>query len=327
MDLNAKNLRILQISSHALLGSIAFLGTSHLTRTCSNSSATSALGAIYFSIHPLCVQVVCWSSCLPYIWSAILAWVSLITFNASLTQNHKTSAFLNLISAAAFFGATMCKAAVLLFPVLLTLLRLGKTNKRLPYPEVLHWLLAIRSGLWALQSASDTSEEVQRSAVQLNMVDNIFRASTSVFLYIWRMIKPSEDIGMLFYPVALDGLSTLQRQIGCTAATFLVCVTLISILSIFRILRKACSKASSSLLFGGACCWISYLAILLPCLQLIQHGDPVWFADRYAFLPFALLGPPLVSFISSKLPRFLLLAVCGPLFLVLGMQSSKSCEP
>ena len=58
------------------------------------------------------------------------------------------------------------------------------------YPEFLHWLLALYAAKCALEAASDTPLEHQSSAVQLQMVDNIFRASLSVYLYIWRMFTP-----------------------------------------------------------------------------------------------------------------------------------------
>ncbi|CAK9026266.1 unnamed protein product [Durusdinium trenchii] len=335
VDLDPKNLHMLQVISHAVLAFVAFLGTKTLTENWSTErpspswTSCAALGASSFAVHPLCVQVVCWSSCLPYIWSATLAWLSLIAFDVALenrkNQRYWQALLLNLVSAIAFFGATLCKAVVLFFPVLLTLLRVTKTNRtcdKLPF-EVVHWLLALRSGLWALQAASDSPEEVQTTAVQLNMVNNFLRASISVFLYLWRIIIPKEGLGMLFYPVA-GGLTSWQIQMGYVAVGLLVCLTLSSIAILGN---KKSSRLSSSSIFGAV--WISYLALLFPCLQLIQHGDPVWLADRYGFLPWALLGPPLVCIFSRKLLQWsppLLLAICPLNLLLLGLQSSRLCE-
>lgn len=120
----------------------------------------------------VCGQV-CWSSCLPYIWSASLCclilwkyfdgflhgifsvgwcqttpknlwrnrishisfpsfravfelgWLSLLFFRSQRWG----ATVLNCCSAIAYFGATMCKAAVLLWPALLSLLRWTRRNR------------------------------------------------------------------------------------------------------------------------------------------------------------------------------------------------------
>jgi len=165
-----------------------------------------------------------------------LGWLSLLFFRSQ----RGGATVLNCCSAIAYFGASMCKAAVLLWPALLTLLRWTRRNrgnrkncnegcplaKGLPlisvlsknstsrcwlcpagekgnkgknllsslldllYTEFLHWLVALYAAKCALEAATDTSLEYQSSAVQLQMLDNIFRASVSVYLYIWRMFTP-----------------------------------------------------------------------------------------------------------------------------------------
>ncbi|CAL1142816.1 unnamed protein product [Cladocopium goreaui] len=240
----------------------------------------------------------------------------------------------------------MCKAAVLLWPALLTLLRWTRRNRGnrkncnegekgnkgknllsslldLLYTEFLHWLVALYAAKCALEAATDTSLEYQSSAVQLQMLDNIFRASVSVYLYIWRMFTPLSVRCLPFHPVALGGLTSEHQICGAVAAASILGISGALVVLVWRAASGA-SVASAVLFF-----WVSYLVLLLPCLQLLQHGDPVWYADRYAYVPLALLLPPLVAWLLACLRgkrRLVAAAMVPMLWPVLAQQSTRSCE-
>ena len=175
------------------------------------------------------------------------------------------------------------------------------------YPDLLHWLVALGAARCAFNAANDTSLELQMSAVQLQPWDSLLRASVSVYLYLWRLFFPadrwvfakgeamapiwpqkssqalkkpifatelfsrniSSPISNLqqmrskihltsqfsrplpFHPVELPTLTFQQRSLGVLAALLTLLATLAS--------RW----------------WLCYVALLMPCLQLLRHGDPV----------------------------------------------------
>ena len=66
---------------------------------------------------------------------------------------------------------------------------------------------------------------------------------------------------------------------------------------------------------------------------VVHHGpsfsNQVWYADRYAYVPLALLLPPLVAWPLACLrggKQRLVAAAMVPMLLVLGQQSTRSCD-
>ncbi|CAJ1396897.1 unnamed protein product [Effrenium voratum] len=305
-ELSCRNLHILAGACHALAAALAFLGTKAIARGDEDLTWRSALGAGLFAVHPLCAQVVCWASCLPYIWSTIFSWLAVLLFLHSLRSGAAAVAGRSAaLSAACYAAAALCKAAALPLPAMLTLLRLSYGQPAKRPPELLHWLGFCVLLRWALLAAQD-GEEVQSVAVQLTPQDNLLRAAGSVFAHLM-LLWPGEAVP--FQPLALAGLTPAQRWLGAFAAALLA---MSASYALWR-LREArwCSL------------WLSFLALLSPCLQLVQHGDPVWFADRYGYLPMCLVLPSVVVLLPKSRARW---ALAGPLLALLAYQSQGRCQ-
>ncbi|CAE7948667.1 FIGNL1 [Symbiodinium sp. KB8] len=188
-------------------------------------------------------------------------------------------------------------------------------------PDVFLCLLAPAAFYLAFQAAGDSAGQRQASVVELDLKDNVLRASISAFLYIKRLLVPGWQ-AIPFHPVALEGLAPMERQGGWVALLSIMAFTFLAVLTLLRSDASRFSRAASA-------AWLSYLVILAPCLQLlVRHGDPVWYADRYAYLPVALILPPLAASTLYRAHDWHIgaMAVCGPVLMVYGFQSSSQCE-
>eukprot|EP00434_Breviolum_minutum_P026662 symbB.v1.2.023565.t1/scaffold2165.1/size87246/2 len=335
----AQNLHELAGISHSICVSLAFVGTKLMSGTDAEDGwhffGRLCFSAILFGVHPLCVQTVCWVSCLPYIWAAILCWFSFIFFHLSLDQSSfLRAACWTCLSAMASFGAMMCKAASLLWPMVLILYRRcvsgnkeGNKSRQHVLPflfDVLQCLAVLVGTFLAFNALRDGTEgEKQMSQVQLEVHDNVLRAGMAVFLYFWRFFQVclGTASSLPFKPVERNNLSSFERVMGVFSLLLIAALTLGSLL----VLHGQKSRFRTAVSFW----WISYLMILLPCLQLFQHGDPLWFTDRYAYLPLALLLPPAVSLmLRCMTPRwsYAMMAMMGPIVLVLSYRSNITCD-
>ena len=87
-----------------------------------------------------------------------------------------------------------------------------------------------------------------------------------------------------FHPVALGGLTFEHQIYGAVAAASILGITGALVVLVWR----AASGASvAAVLFF----WVSYLVLLLPCLQLLQHGDPVSCPCVFSHLLFLVFAP------------------------------------
>eukprot|EP00439_Symbiodinium_sp_Y106_P003342 s4823_g1.t1 len=347
-DLQPNNLHRLSLLSHSITAVTAFVGSSMLLRfhhqddssTLRWQAACCVFGTAFFAVHPLCVQAVCWSSCLPYLWATSLSWLSVSSYVSCVwrlrhhpQQYMLSTVVLAFMSGIFYFAAVMCKAAVLTLPAALLIQRVSwrpsRSEEELTsrcslhslMPDFFLCLLASAAFYLAFQAAGDSAGQRQASVVELDLTDNVLRASISAFLYIERLIVPGWQ-AIPFHPVALEGLTTRERQGGWAA---LLSIMAFSVLAVLTLLRKDASRLSRS----ASAAWLSYLAILAPCLQLlVRHGDPVWYADRYAYLPAALILPPFAAITLYRASDWQIgvMAVCGPVLMVYGYQASSQCE-
>ncbi|CAE7924606.1 FIGNL1, partial [Symbiodinium necroappetens] len=123
--LQPKNLHRLSLLSHAITAVTAFGGSSMLlrfhhqvdtSRLCWQT-ACCVFGTAFFAVHPLCVQAVCWSSCLPYLWATSLSWLSISSYVSCVWRLHHqpqqymlSTVVLAFMSGIFYFAAVMCKA-------------------------------------------------------------------------------------------------------------------------------------------------------------------------------------------------------------------------
>eukprot|EP00927_Polykrikos_kofoidii_P077144 TRINITY_DN74119_c0_g1_i1.p1 TRINITY_DN74119_c0_g1~~TRINITY_DN74119_c0_g1_i1.p1 ORF type:complete len:690 (+),score=79.10 TRINITY_DN74119_c0_g1_i1:61-2130(+) len=326
-----------------LAGSAILVGS--LTR---HRALASFAGAAVFAVHPVCVQAVCWVSCLPYLWAGPFAWGSACAYFVGVSCSRKSSiAIASTLSSVLFLSASFCKAAVLPLPVALAL-----AGRILPCPrprsvrrltsiwllDVPLWIAAIGSfycAVWALRYTGGTAGDVEAPRVRLDMFDNILRASVAGLIYPTRFVWPhGNDTPMC--PVRYEGLTSEDRALGIMAlithCVFFVCAAAALLPSREKSdgpsVAAECVK--TAVFRVVACAWIAYLATVAPCLQLVQHGDPVWRADRYAYLPAALVLPPvaaaLVRLTLRRMPPLLVAGVLLPLLLAAGNHSSELCK-
>lgn len=192
------------------------------------------------------------------------------------------------------------------------------------------WLCAFGSLFLVLPATLDElATEKQITVLQLSMGDNIFRASISAFIYPLRMFSP--DAGRVpFLPVVTAELSNFHRCIGLLATLAILSLLALSFWICFLV-----SAPQSSLNFprpavGGLLCSSVYLILLMPCLQLfVQHGDVVWYADRYGYLPLAIVLPLMACTVCHRCPargRLLLVAALGPLVLNNVLRCRDACN-
>ncbi|CAE7810843.1 FIGNL1, partial [Symbiodinium sp. CCMP2456] len=376
--LQPKSLHRLSLLSHAITAVTAFGGSSMLFRFHQQASeidtsrlrwqtACCVFGTAFFAVHPLCVQAVCWSSCLPYLWATSLCWLSLSSYVSCVWRLHHqqqqymlSTVVLAFMSGIFYFAAVMCKAAALTLPAALLIQRVSwrpsRSEEELTsrcslhslMPDLFLCLLAPAAFYLAFQAAGDSVGQRQASVVELDLKDNVLRASISAFLYIERLLVPGWQ-AIPFLPVALEGLTPTERQGGWVALLSIIAFTLVSVLTLLRSDASRVSRAASA-------AWLSYLAILAPCLQLVvHHGDPVWYADRstnfgeimlrndlardevwyrhemearYAYLPVALILPPFAAIALYRAHDWHIgaMAVCGPVLMVYAFQTSLQCE-
>lgn len=93
-----------------------------------------------------------------------------------------------------------------------------------------------------------------------------------IYTPVWRFFFP-RGLALLrrclpFHPVALGGLTSEHQICGAVAAASILGISGALVVLVWR--ASGASVATAVLFF-----WVSYLVLLLPCLQLLQHGDPV----------------------------------------------------
>lgn len=241
------------------------------------------IGASVFGIHPLTVQVVCWVSCLPYIWAGIFGWLASILWLKTITVSGILRRFaISATVASLYVAGTFCKAAVLPLPCLFVLVRsLRRDRWSLYLNDIPVFVVAFWSTWLATQSIGDErADDVQAPpSVPLCLSENLLRVSLSVLHYIRRFVWVGVDAAP-FAPVEHTPFTFPERVTGLAAFFVVMVLSVVSFVAVLLPIRSLLS------IRRGSTAWLSYLLLFAPCSQLfVVHGDVVW------------CGGPIVTFI------------------------------
>jgi len=238
------------------------------------STRTHVISTLFWAIHPLRVEVTAWASAQPYL---------LCTFCAiwSLYAQHKNMYWASLFM---FTCSVLFKSASISLLFALAAWRV-RTNKSLKWlvPHAIICFLLIMKTLSIKESAALLRE--------LSVLDRIYRACFAVCFYFKSMIYPQNLRGR--YPV--PDIMSFNSIYGIS---FMFCCAL-GLICIYCIMFY--HRVSSSLSRETAFHVLVFLFLLSPTLGLISNH--VWglAADRYVYMPSAIVFVPFLSLCLHKL--------------------------
>ena len=287
------------------------------------------LATLMFAIHPQRVEVVAWASCLPYTLACSFSILAVIEYNRADSKEWRRALLL-------FLGITskVPASGTLLVFLILTFLKeqdripgaangnetLTSSRKNIEqkiknrskyrlsnncikstpiFKQVQNTLLFHKYDIFVTAFCiykSYMANLVSRSH-NISFTQRLGRASFSLFWYLKNFLTMSEP--NIIYPVDIQDKSFFTVYCGISSIVFLICF--VSALAL--VLRQ--NATSGNGVFGiCAVYFLLYVGIMLPSLQVIQHGYLTLGSDRYMYIPTALIISPLVyklsNFIDSK---------------------------
>jgi tetratricopeptide (TPR) repeat protein len=276
--------------------------------------------ALFFGVHPLRVEAVCWLSCQPYLVAGLFSLACLhahlmhcnTVLQATSNSNGAVLSFSvwKLLAVGFFAMAAFSKAAAISsglaaiwFDCLCAHLRSGpQPNPMLSTVQrVLSTILdnsliivvCVAAVLCAQGASQGEQVEIGGGGADLDLTGRVLRAAYMPIFYIWKTVWPS----------ALSVRYMLPETVSVRDVTFLcplVMLVLLSVLALFNVLTKQASTAvTHSVAFFASYGWGFYIALLLPTLGLSTGHIAMLAADRYCYLPAMILGVPALGFILA----------------------------
>ena len=283
--------------------------------------------SILFAVHPLRVEVVGWLSCQSY----LLATASSLLCIRFMVAHHQRSATLGcgyytfsfswwkLAAAASFCTALLCKTVVIPLTGVLVLIdvlffdRRGLWRKRRTnspamvlaasiidhLPFILVSMYGVRTAVLAntrgMQPTAEEGAGIRRLIRtpsyrnHLTGAETVFKAAFGTAWYLIHTHWPGNL--SIFYPVHVDFDAFAPSFAGPAVLVLVGTSILIACLLAVAHGKQAMAPAASMLRVCAAT-WGSYICILLPTLGFVQHGWPIYVADRYSYISLMVFVPP-----------------------------------
>jgi hypothetical protein len=256
----------------------------------------SALAVALFVAHPLRVEVVAWASCQPYLPTATMAMLAVVTYLGAADASPRRRA-LGLIGAWVLFAvALLFKAVAVTLPAVLIVLdyyplrRLGggrggwfgPAARRVWAEKVPFVALSAVFAVLAIRA-----KEASHSLVTLERhgpLSRIAQACYGAYFYLWKTVWPTGLCAYYSAPVQFDWRSP----------TYLACAALVATVSVALFLLRRRHP-------GLLAAWLAYLVILSPNSGLVTLGNQIA-ADRYSYLA-TMSVVPLLAAAVARLTR------------------------
>ena len=230
----------------------------------------SFLGALFYCVHPLSVENVCWPSALPYVLAHFFSICS-IFFAIRGSEFHAVSCLL-------YVASVLSKSAVLLLvPAAIFSLELGFYCEELPVKQVFYKMLefiwqkaffiaAAVSLCFATLLANKGGEMDDIDTLTLRYDQRLFRAPVLLVQLISRIVQPGDcRAHYQFHEFLVD----FRKNANVFRS---LCV--IPSLSLFLFVCRRRARVLFS-------CWIWAVFGALPILGIVQHGMVAMGGDRY----------------------------------------------
>eukprot|EP00928_Gymnodinium_smaydae_P098027 TRINITY_DN9016_c0_g5_i2.p1 TRINITY_DN9016_c0_g5~~TRINITY_DN9016_c0_g5_i2.p1 ORF type:complete len:775 (-),score=87.34 TRINITY_DN9016_c0_g5_i2:183-2507(-) len=283
-----------------------------------------AIASSLFACQPSCVQTVCWVSCLPYLFAAFFAQLSMLSLIRALSLDSASRCTTSLsllfwrgISTLCYAAALLCKTAAL--PVVVVLCALDyaassgcrsvqdsavviQPSLISPFKWALHTLakqfLSIGIAVAALYKG--TSGYHLEELVRLSTKETLLRACYLVLFYVAKIVDPWHDFNLMQL-MPYDGIQGFLTHCHVCAAVLLVCVLWIAwaVLTGLRPLNQheLARRRRGTLGWLVAC----YVVMIAPGLGLHSHTSDQLYGDRYLYLPTALLLAPFGGIVFERI--------------------------
>ncbi len=279
----ARGLHGVSLALHAGIAVLAFFllrrltllaraATSAVTDSAPGIDAACAIGALFFSLHPMRVEVVAWATAQPYLWAALGCLGCLwFTLNAVETGRARDRA----LAIVCFALSLLCKPIGVPLPFVLLLLdayplrrfeRAASGDTRRIWTEKIPYvLLSVIVMIVTPLVKSSLGSSLPLSAHGLG--SRLLQAARGFWFYPWKTLVPASfsPIYELHPPLGLHDLAYLGALAACAA------------LALFWLWRGRRSAFFTVTLFA-------YALLIFPLLGFFQSGNQET-ADRYAYLP------------------------------------------
>jgi tetratricopeptide (TPR) repeat protein len=233
----------------------------------------AALAAGLFATHPLRSEVVAWTSCQPYLPSAILTLAATLAYLLAHDGRPRSRGYLTA-SVGLYALAVLAKPAAIALPLALLALDLFPLRRfqgiraalRIIGEKLPYVIIAVGAAAVALRFRRAASGGFP-------LVFRVEQASLGAFVYLFKSVIPTDLAA--FYP-----FPARPEEAGPAFAMALVAMV-VSVVAAVLVQRRWPGLAAS---------WLAYLAILAPCSGLVPLGRSM-LADRYAYLSTMALVP------------------------------------
>ena len=267
------------------------------------STMSAFVGGLVFAIHPLRAEPVCWASCLPYLLSCLF---TLLSVRAHRAYPRGRNVPRTLFYALAMLSKIPAISLVGYFVVHDTfetqLLRTTRRKRSRVKPRAEHTVTstclkvmenhAIDFVVALFCAYTSIAANSVSESHGLTLGQKICRASYSLFWYLKASIAMDEP--NIIYPVVGDSFSFTSLKYGSAVLAF-------SMLTGWAA-RRMWSRLVATWEHGNAGgpgdllarYWLEYVVLMVPTLGLIQHGYLTMGADRYLYIPSAVVAVPCV---------------------------------
>ena len=244
---------------------------------------SAMLGALFFALHPLRVEVVAWATAQPYLW-AFLGCLGCVWFYLRAAETgrrrDRTLAFV------CFALSLLCKPIGVPLPLVLLVLDralLGRSG-RAPWMEKLPYL-ALSAAVIVITPLAKSSGDSALSLAQHDIPARIAQAARGFWFYPWKTIAP----------FGLSPIYELHRPLAIATPRYLVPLAGCAALLVLWLVRGRRSRLFTATL-------LAYGLLVFPLLGFVQSGSQET-ADRYSYLPAAAFSPVLAAGLLALLRR------------------------
>jgi tetratricopeptide (TPR) repeat protein len=262
-----------------------------------------------FAIHPQRVEPVAWASCLPYTLACFFSILSFVEYKNSSTNNN-SRAWRRAVYL--FLGMTSKIPAIGLLMVFLTETFLKRkqrnsifikkaknnSNKRM-FKEIFKVItetvkehrydISVSTVCVCLAYKANLVSESHN----LSLSQRLGRASYSLFWYLYNTITLAEP--NIIYAVETENMSIINLRYGFSFLLFLFCLGT----SLLVVLNARNSSTQNDykdkIMETLSMAFLMFVGIMLPSLQVIQHGYLTLGSDRYMYIPTAIVIAPFIS--------------------------------
>jgi tetratricopeptide (TPR) repeat protein len=277
--------------------------------------ASSAAGALFFSIHPLRVESVAWLterrdtvSCLFFL-ASVLLYLKHAAVPGGTAGRWKPLS----LSVLCFAAMLLSKALGLTLPFILLILdayplrRFSRSAAAGLLREKLPFFILMVAGLAMLSVTADKAEGVH-TREQYSYLQSLIQPGYRVCFYVVKTLIPYPLSPLYWYRPGLGA----RHVVGTVA--------LLGITGGLWALRRRFPS--------GLTAWVSYGLLIAPASGIVQFGS-IYAADRYTYvpcLPFAALFAGGVLALSPRMRPRPLAAAAGALLLGLAALASVQCR-